>query len=56
MWEDPNFVDGGRFVIKTNKTHTNRFWEDLVIAYLGEQFQDEKEVLGLVISIKPSFD
>ncbi len=36
MWEDPNFVEGGRFTLRVQKTHSNRFWEDLMLGFLGE--------------------
>ena len=56
MWEDEQCKDGGRWVIKIPKDHTNKIWEDLVYAMLGEQFRPENEVLGLVLGIKQNFD
>ena len=52
MWEDETCKEGGRWVIKIPKAHTNKVWEDLVYAMLGEQFTQENEVLGLVLGIK----
>ena len=54
LWEDPNCADGGRWTIRTPKTHTAKFWEDLLLAMVGEQFDTvpKGEVLGLVISTK----
>jgi len=32
------------------------FWENLVIAMIGEQFRCESEINGLVISLRPNSD
>lgn len=56
MWEDENCKDGGRWILRMPKTHTNKFWEDLVLAMLGESFTVENEINGLVISLKPNSD
>lgn len=43
--------------MRTPKTHTAKFWEDLVLAMIGEQFDvPSGEVLGLVLSTKYSGD
>ena len=36
--EDPACKDGGRFSLRVPKTHTSKFWEDLLLAMIGEQF------------------
>jgi len=54
MWEDEHCKDGGRWVFRVPKTHTNKYWEDLVLAVLGEQFSVENEINGLVISLRPN--
>ena len=36
MWEDENCKNGGRWTFKVPKSHTNKYWEDLVIAMIGE--------------------
>ena len=57
LWEDPACKNGGRWSIRTPKTHTAKFWEDLVLAMIGEQFDaPEGEVLGLVLSMKYNND
>ena len=55
MWEDENCQDGGRWVLRVPKTHANLYWEDLVLAMIGEQFTDENEILGMIIAVKPSY-
>lgn len=56
MWEDEHCKDGGRWSIRIPKTHTNKYWEDLLLSMIGEQFTPSNEVLGLVISLRPSQD
>jgi translation initiation factor 4E len=53
MWEDEHCKNGGRFVLKLPKTHSNIYWENLVLGLIGEQFADSGEVNGLVISLRP---
>jgi translation initiation factor 4E len=56
MWEDEKCKDGGRWTLRVQKSHTNKYWEDLVLAMLGEQFSTENEINGLVIGLKPNSD
>ena len=57
LWEDPNCADGGRWTIRTPKTHSAKFWEDILLAMVGEQLDvPSGEVLGLVLSTKYSGD
>lgn len=52
LWEDENCAKGGRVTIRFPKTHTAKFWEDLLLAMVGEQFTLGGEVLGLVLMLK----
>lgn len=54
-WEDPALVEGARFSIKSDKSHTSKYWEDLLLAMIGEQMEDGL-VAGLVLNLKPQFD
>jgi hypothetical protein len=36
MWEDEMCKDGGRWTIRIPKTHSNLFWENLVLALIGD--------------------
>lgn len=36
LWEHESNKEGGRFILRINKTYINRFWEDLVLSYIGE--------------------
>jgi len=48
--------DGGRITVRLPKTHTAMAWEDLLMAFVGEQFTAEDEVLGLVLTLRPKDD
>lgn len=56
MWEDEANKNGGRWVIRVNKGYSNKLWEDLTLAMIGEQFECENEIHGIVIVIKPNLD
>ena len=56
MWEDPHCQAGGMWSIRVPKSYTNKYWEDLALALIGDQFTDESEVNGLIIQLKPSMD
>lgn len=56
MWEDELCKDGGRWSLRVPKTHTNKCWEDLLLAMVGEQFTSEGEVNGVAVSVKPNND
>jgi len=36
MWEDSNNENGGRFKLRIKKQYGNRFWEDLILSFIGE--------------------
>jgi len=55
VWEDPQLVNGARFNLKMPKSHCSKYWEDLLLALIGEQFP-EHLVAGLVLNLKPQFD
>lgn len=56
MWEDEHCKDGGRWSLRLPKTHTNKYWEDLLLAMIGEQFSLADEILGLAIALRPTQD
>jgi translation initiation factor 4E len=56
MWEDEQCKDGGRFVLRLPKSHTNKYWEDLVLHMIGEQFSVANELLGIQLSLRPHED
>jgi translation initiation factor 4E len=52
MWEDEANKHGGRWTLKVSKGFTNKLWEDLILAMIGEQFTLENEINGIVLSIR----
>ena len=56
MWEDEANKKGGRWTLRVQKGFANQLWEDLVLATIGEQFQDANEINGIVVSIRPHGD
>ncbi|KDR80584.1 hypothetical protein GALMADRAFT_60856 [Galerina marginata CBS 339.88] len=40
VWEDPLNLSGGKWIIRLKKGIADRFWEDLVLAIIGDQFDD----------------
>lgn len=40
VWEDPINITGGKWIIRLRKGVTDRLWEDLVLAVIGDQFDE----------------
>ncbi|PPR03195.1 hypothetical protein CVT26_008043 [Gymnopilus dilepis] len=47
VWEDPLNLGGGKWIIRLKKGIADRFWEDLVMAVIGDQFDDTSRKAGL---------
>ncbi|ORX47072.1 eukaryotic translation initiation factor 4E [Hesseltinella vesiculosa] len=56
MWEDPANVQGGKWIVRLKKGLASRYWEDLVLAMIGDQFDVHNEICGAVLSIRNSED
>ncbi|KAG8714770.1 hypothetical protein FRC11_007181 [Ceratobasidium sp. 423] len=56
VWEDPMNVKGGKWSIRLRKGVADRLWEDLILALIGDQFEDEDEVCGCVLSVRTQED
>ncbi|KAH7479519.1 hypothetical protein PRIC1_008937 [Phytophthora ramorum] len=56
MWEDPANRRGGKWMVRLRKGIASRYWEDLVLAIVGEQFDVGNEICGAVISIRYNED
>lgn len=52
MWEDDANAKGGRVTLKLRKGLSSRFWEKVVLALIGEQFDVGNEICGAVIQIR----
>ena len=40
VWEDPLNLQGGKWIIRLKKGVSERLWEELVMAVVGDQFDD----------------
>lgn len=52
LWEDKANKNGGKWVVRLRKGVVARYWENLVLAILGEQFMVGDEICGAVVSIR----
>ena len=56
MWEDEHNLKGGKFSMIIPKQLSNKYWEDLVLTFIGEKFSVDNEITGLVINLKSNKD
>lgn len=54
MWEDETNKGGGRFIMRVKPVYANRFWEELIISFIGEQCEENDNICGIVLSVKPT--
>jgi translation initiation factor 4E len=56
VWEDPVFENGCWLCLKSQKFQSSKYWEDMLLAMLGEQFEAADFVVGMVLKLRPQFD
>ncbi|RKF63930.1 Eukaryotic translation initiation factor 4E type 2 [Erysiphe neolycopersici] len=57
VWEDTENRKGGKWIVRLKKGISDRFWEDLVFAIIGDQFAEASdEVCGAVLSVRNGED
>lgn len=56
MWEDAANIQGGKWIVRVKKGLASRYWENLVMAIIGDQFDVQDEICGAVLSIRNSED
>ncbi|EPS37747.1 hypothetical protein H072_8591 [Dactylellina haptotyla CBS 200.50] len=57
VWEDNENRKGGKWIIRLKKGVSTRYWEDLILAVIGDQFGDtSEEICGAVLSIRNAED
>lgn len=54
--QDPVNSQGGKWRIRLRKGLGSRYWEELVLAIIGEQFDVGDEICGAVISVRAAED
>jgi len=52
MWEHEANSAGGKWIVRLRKGLASRYWEDLVLALIGGQFDVGNEVCGVVLSVR----
>ncbi|KAI0596688.1 translation initiation factor eIF 4e-like domain-containing protein [Biscogniauxia sp. FL1348] len=57
IWEDDENKNGGKWILRLKKGVADRYYEDLLMACIGDQFGDETdEVCGVVLSMRNGED
>jgi translation initiation factor 4E len=57
VWEDEENRRGGKWIIRLKKGVADRYWEDLLLALVGDQFAEaSEEVSGAVLSVRSGED
>lgn len=57
VWEDEENKKGGKFIVRLKKGVADRYWEDLLLAIVGDQFGEAgEEVTGAVLSVRSGED
>ncbi|RAL09185.1 eukaryotic translation initiation factor 4E [Aspergillus homomorphus CBS 101889] len=57
VWEDDANKSGGKWVVRLKKGVADRYWEDLLLAMIGDQFAEAgDEVCGAVLSVRSGED
>lgn len=60
MWEDDANKMGGRWLISLEKKQRNsdldRFWLDVVLLLIGENFDHSEEICGAVVNVRAKID
>lgn len=57
VWEDEANKRGGKWIVRLKKGVADRYWEDLLLAVVGDQFLEAgDEVCGAVLSVRSGED
>lgn len=57
VWEDEANRKGGKWIMRLKKGVADRYWENLRMAMVGEQFEEASdEVCGAVVSVRSGED
>ncbi|PGH32356.1 translation initiation factor 4E [[Emmonsia] crescens] len=57
VWEDEANKRGGKWIVRLKKGVADRYWEDLLLAMVGDQFAEASdEVCGAVLSVRSGED
>lgn len=56
MWEDEANARGARWILRLKKGAGSVFWEELLLAMIGEQFDVTNEICGVAVSVRGNED
>ncbi|KIW13577.1 hypothetical protein PV08_08766 [Exophiala spinifera] len=57
VWEDEANKRGGKWIVRLKKGVADRYWEELLLAIVGDQFMEAgEEVCGAVLSVRSGED
>jgi len=56
VWEEAANKDGGRWTLRVRRHNTDRYWENAIMAMIGEQFLVGDEICGIVLSLRNPWD
>ncbi|KAJ1964394.1 hypothetical protein IWQ62_002943 [Dispira parvispora] len=56
VWEDDVNKNGGKWIVRLKKGIASRYWESLILAVIGDQFDVGDDICGVVLSIRNSED
>lgn len=57
VWEDEENKRGGKWIMRLKKGVADRYWENLLLALIGDQFGEAgEEVCGAVVSVRSGED
>lgn len=57
IWEDGDNKRGGKWIVRLKKGVADRYWEELLLALIGDQFAEaSEEVCGAVLSVRNGED
>lgn len=57
VWEDDENKHGGKWIMRLKKGVADRYWEELLLAMIGDQFAEaSEEVCGAVVSVRSGED
>ncbi|KAL5702396.1 Eukaryotic translation initiation factor isoform 4E [Ranunculus cassubicifolius] len=56
-WEDPECANGGKWTITSKgKSNLDTMWLETLMSLVGEQFDENEEICGVVASVRPRQD
>ena len=52
LWEDEANKNGGRFYLRIKKEGADKLWENLVLAYISDNFEFNDDICGLQMAVR----